>query len=252
MKLNFIPTSNTLTVYQIFAHLALLYLMFTGTIFEWAVVLLMYVLLVTVGGTITLHRLLSHRSFVSPEWFEYFGSIVASVFGCAGSTLAWVALHREHHRYSDTELDPHNPEHQGYLNVQFRINDRTPNIKYVTDLLRTKFHTRLHQYYWLYIFTYVSFLYLIDPRAIFYVFLVPSILYWHGGALTNTLNHSSFGYRNYDTKDKSVNNLFAGYVVSGEGWHNNHHHDPKNPKFGKKWYEFDLGWQIIKLIKSDK
>jgi len=38
--------------------------------------------------------------------------------------------------------------------------------------------------------------------------------------------------------------------VSGEGWHNNHHAHPADAQFGKKWWEFDLGWQLIKLVRK--
>jgi stearoyl-CoA desaturase (delta-9 desaturase) len=68
--------------------------------------------------------------------------------------------------------------------------------------------------------------------------------------LVNSLNHLNVGYRNHNTKDFSNNHLFTGYLVAGEGWHNNHHNDPANPKFGEKWWEIDLGWWFIKLIRS--
>jgi stearoyl-CoA desaturase (delta-9 desaturase) len=93
---------------------------------------------------------------------------------------------------------------------------------------------------------------MIDVRALLYAYLVPAILVYHGSSLINTLNHSKFGYRNYDTKDLSYNNPVTGIFMAGEGWHNSHHHDPKNPKFGEKWYEFDLGWHVIQLIRTDK
>ena len=46
----------------------------------------------------------------------------------------------------------------------------------------------------------------------------------------------------------STNNIITGYLVGGEGWHNNHHAEPANPKFGRRWWEFDLGYLIIKLV----
>jgi stearoyl-CoA desaturase (delta-9 desaturase) len=69
------------------------------------------------------------------------------------------------------------------------------------------------------------------------------------GSFVNTINHK-YGYRNIKTSDNSVNNIILGYLSSGEGWHNNHHATPSNPKFGKKWWEFDLGYYIIRAIKQ--
>jgi fatty-acid desaturase len=66
-------------------------------------------------------------------------------------------------------------------------------------------------------------------------------------------NHVKFlGYRNHETKDISNNWWFAALIATGEGWHNNHHSDPKCPNLRQKWWEFDLGYQLIKLIRKKK
>lgn len=239
-------------LFHVASYFATAYFMLTGSLVEWSIVIFLYLLKITISGTIVSHRLLSHKSFVAPKWFEYFGTLLLCTGG-NGSSIAWVATHREHHRHSDKTGDPHSPSLLGYFHVQF-LNPFTvsPKIKYVPDLLRSKFHVTFHRYYWLFSIMYASIIMLIDPRAILYAYFVPSLLVWHGSSLINTLNHSKFGYQRYNTKDFSVNNPITGYFVSGEGWHNNHHNDPKNPRFGEKWYEFDLGWQIIKLIRVDK
>lgn len=219
-----------------------------GSPLEWGIAFAIYVLFSTVGGTVTYHRLLSHRSFDSPKWFEYVGTILATIGG-NGSGIAWAAIHREHHRFVDKNGDPHNPKQQGIFKVQFLSMLHTPKLKYVPDLLRSKFHTFVHTYYWLINLAYVLIVMAIDPWALIYAYLVPTLMVWHGGSLINTLNHS-FGYRNYETKDTSTNNILTGLLVGGEGWHNNHHARAADPQFGKKWWEFDLGWQVIKLVKK--
>ncbi len=35
----------------------------------------------------------------------------------------------------------------------------------------------------------------------------------------------------------------------GKGFHNNHHAHPSSANFSVKWYEFDLGWQMVKILK---
>jgi stearoyl-CoA desaturase (delta-9 desaturase) len=63
--------------------------------------------------------------------------------------------------------------------------------------------------------------------------------------LVNIYGHtrSMFGYRNYDVKDLSQNNVILGYLGWGQGWHNNHHAHPANYDFGSgtsgKWWEWD-------------
>jgi stearoyl-CoA desaturase (delta-9 desaturase) len=36
----------------------------------------------------------------------------------------------------------------------------------------------------------------------------------------------------------------------GEGWHNNHHKNQSSPNIGEHWYEIDIGYYIIKLIRK--
>ena len=35
----------------------------------------------------------------------------------------------------------------------------------------------------------------------------------------------------------------------GEGWHNNHHAHPTSARHGLAWYEFDLNWIMISLMR---
>jgi stearoyl-CoA desaturase (delta-9 desaturase) len=44
--------------------------------------------------------------------------------------------------------------------------------------------------------------------------------------------------------------LLIALITSGEGWHNNHHAHPTSARHGLAWYEFDLSWIQIKILKS--
>jgi len=242
-------TSQSLIIYQIIAHAFFILAIYYGTLSNWLSAFLIYLVLATLGGTITYHRLISHRAFKSPKWFEYLGCVLGSLGG-NGSPLAWAAIHREHHRFTDTEKDPHSPLFKSIFRIQFASMLDKPNLKYVPDLLRSKFHLALHKYYWAINFLYIMITYLLFGFiGILFGYFVPTLLVWHAGSLINTLNHIN-GYINYELKNSSTNNLLTGYLVAGEGWHNNHHAHPANPNFGKKWWEFDLGYQIIKIIKK--
>jgi len=241
-------SKRTLFLHLLISHILFVYMMFNGTLSLWIFSAVLFYVFMTIGGTITLHRLLSHRSFKCSKYWEYFGSIVATISG-AGSTITWAAIHREHHRYTDTLKDPHSPCFKNVFKIQFLSMLDTPNLRYVPDLLRSKFHLFLHNYYWLINFIYVIALYFIDPVLPIYGFFIPSIMVWHAGSLINTINHLS-GYRNFNTNDSSTNNLITGYLVSGEGWHNNHHAQPSDPNFGRYWWEFDFGYMLIHLISK--
>lgn len=244
----FTVSKKTLIAYQIVAHICFIAFIVYGTYWQWLISIGLYFLLSVVGGTVTYHRLLSHRSFDSPTWFTYLGTILGSIGG-NGSSIAWVAIHREHHRFTDKEKDPHNPHINGFFKVQFLSMLDTPNLRYVPDLLKSKFHVWVHNYYWLLNLIYITLLIIVDPFSIVYAYFVPTLLVWHAGSLINTLNHT-LGYRLFSTTDRSTNHVLTGFLVGGEGWHNNHHMNPANPKFGQKWWELDLGYLFIKLVRK--
>ncbi len=62
------------------------------------------------GVTIGYHRLLAHRSFTCSKLVEYFW-VAGGYLAWEGSPMWWATLHRAHHRYTDTPLDPHAPRY---------------------------------------------------------------------------------------------------------------------------------------------
>ena len=38
-------------------------------------------------------------------------------------------------------------------------------------------------------------------------------------------------------------------ITFGEGWHNNHHAHPSSARHGLAWYELDLSWIQISILK---
>ena len=72
--------------------------------------------------------------------------------------------------------------------------------------------------------------------------------FWAAGVI-NGLAHW-WGYRNVETPDTSTNLIPWAIWIGGEELHSNHHADGANPKFTQKWYEFDIGWMYICILKS--
>ena len=71
--------------------------------------------------------------------------------------------------------------------------------------------------------------------------------FWAAGVV-NGLGHT-IGYRNYKVKDASRNLIPVGLLLSGEELHNNHHKFPSSAKFSKRWFEFDMGWFYIQVLR---
>lgn len=56
------------------------------------------------------HKLFAHRSFKPRAWVPYLGTFIASIL-LLPSPKTFASLHRLHHKYSDTDYDPHTPLH---------------------------------------------------------------------------------------------------------------------------------------------
>jgi stearoyl-CoA desaturase (delta-9 desaturase) len=65
----------------------------------------------------------------------------------------------------------------------------------------------------------------------------------------NSVCHK-WGYRNYQTRDESTNSWWVALLTFGEGWHNNHHADPRSARHGHRWFEFDMSWFLIRLFEK--
>lgn len=242
--------SHFLFLFQIISHISLIFLIIYGQFFHFALAFFVYFLTGCFGMTITYHRLLSHKSFVVSKWFTYIGSLFG-VYGLTGSPIAWVAIHREHHHYTDTAKDPHSPDHHGFVRVQWLSMYDKPNPKYSAHLLRDNFQLFLHKHYFKIHTAIFIFWLLIDPMLLVAAYLAPAAILWNMGSFINTLTHM-FGYRNHETKDNSTNIWWLGYFMWGEGWHNNHHANPNDSQFGNKPWELDIGGFFIRLISKSK
>ncbi|MGI9307885.1 MAG: DesA/ISL3 alpha bundle tail domain-containing protein, partial [Gammaproteobacteria bacterium] len=65
----------------------------------------------------------------------------------------------------------------------------------------------------------------------------------------NGLGHDT-GYRNFESDDASTNLTPIAVLIGGEELHNNHHAFPTAAKFSYRWWEFDIGWMYITILKA--
>jgi fatty-acid desaturase len=78
---------------------------------------------------------------------------------------------------------------------------------------------------------------------------VRTVFVLHGTWSVNSLAHM-FGYQNYETRDSSTNNWIVALIAHGEGWHNNHHADPRSAAHGHRWWELDMSWWVIRMAEA--
>lgn len=219
----------------------------------------------TLGINLCYHRLLTHRSFAVPLWLEHSLAII-SLCTLQDTPACWAAMHRLHHKESDHQEDPHSPwvsllwGHCGWLMFDNReFTNLNYYQRYSRDLLRDPFYMRLERG-GAWFLTYVSHAVLFflagwlvggmqfGLSLLVWGVFVRTIAVWHITWSVNSLGHV-FGYQNYETGDSSRNNLLIGLYSNGDGWHNNHHADPRAASHGHRWFELDVTYLTILLLR---
>jgi len=207
------------------------------------------------GIGMSYHRLLTHRSYRTTRFIEYFLTICGTL-ALEGGPIFWVATHRIHHQKSDQEGDPHTPRegtfwaHMGWILMGEGLHhDASVLAKYAPDLSKDKFHVWLSNWHWL--TNVVVGLGLLAFGGIPYVLwgiFFRTTVGLHATWLVNSATHL-WGSRRFQTRDDSTNNWWVALLTFGEGWHNNHHAHPTSARHGLAWYEIDQNWIGIRALQ---
>lgn len=194
------------------------------------------------------HRYFSHRTYKMGRVMQFLMAL-GGTLAIQEGVLRWASNHRNHHKYSDTDLDPHNSRrgfwwsHIGWimsgkytrrskrLIKEFRVYPEIMLLERWANLPPTLLGLAV----W----------YFFGASGLFVGFFLSTTILYHGTFLVNSLNHK-LGWRRYDTGEDSTNNPLIALLAMGEGWHNNHHHYQSSTAQGFYWYEFDASYWILK------
>ncbi len=213
---------------------------------------------VAVGWGISLgyHRLHTHQSYQCPRWLEYFFAVCGTMT-LEGGPMFWVGTHRVHHAKSDQPGDPHSPNegtfwsHMGWIVFgETNHNNSQFMAKHAPDLARHKFYWWLNTYHWIpVVATGLALLAFGGWPMFLWGFCLRIVYGLHCTWLINSATHI-FGSRRFETSDDSRNSFILAVLTFGEGWHNNHHAHQTSARHGMMWYEFDISWITLKILKS--
>ena len=203
------------------------------------------------GITAGYHRYFAHRAYSTSRWFQF----AIAWLGCSAmqkGPLWWAVHHRNHHKYSDQDADPHSPivrsfwwAHVGWVFSGLFRKAPYHEIKDYTQFVELRVLNKLH---WVPGFALAGICYWVDGwSGLVWGFLVSTVLLYHGTFLVNSACHI-WGTRRYQTTDHSKNNWWAAILTLGEGWHNNHHHYQSCARQGFKWWEVDVSYYGIRAL----
>jgi len=221
---------------------------------------ILYFMAGMLGVTLCFHRLLTHRSFQTYKWVEYFLTF-CGVLALQSGPMQWVAQHRIHHKEADDEPDPHSPlvtfvwAHVGWLFVSMPgCHSYEEYCRFAKDLDRDPVQRFFDRYFFQIWCGFAVFVYLagelyggLGLSWLVWGILVRQVSLWHATWLVNSATHL-WGYRNYETDEESTNNWWVSLLSFGEGWHNNHHADQRSAAHGQRWFEIDITYLLIRVM----
>ena len=223
--------------------------------------ILIYTLVVThitiACVTLYLHRGQAHRAVtfhpIITHFMRFWLWITTSM-----NTKQWVAIHRKHHRFTEQEGDPHSPHVFGIRTVFFKgaglyhsaSKDSAMVAQYGVgtpdDWVEKNIYIKCNKLGILFMLIVNLCLFGAWGLLVWGIQMI-WIPFWAAGVV-NGIGHW-WGYRNGETKDHSRNISPWGIIIGGECLHNNHHLDPANPRLSRRWFEFDIGWMYITILK---
>ncbi|CAG0883742.1 unnamed protein product [Cyprideis torosa] len=213
----------------------------------------------SMGITAGVHRLWAHRTYRA-KWPLRFALMIANTIAFQNDIYEWSRDHRVHHKYTETDADPHNAKrgfffsHVGWLLMRKHpeVIRKGKDID-MSDLMKDPIVMFQRRHY--------------KPLMITLNLLLPSIIPWlcwgenllvsyvinvsrwiftvNATWLVNSAAHM-WGDRPYDVTLNPAENTGVIILACGEGFHNYHHSFPRDYKTSE-WgdYKFNVTTMFI-------
>ncbi|KAF5273094.1 hypothetical protein FQR65_LT04836 [Abscondita terminalis] len=216
------------------------------------------------GVTIGAHRLYSHKSFKG-KWPLRFALMVLHTIAGQNCMYIWVRDHRQHHKYSDTDADPHNANRGFFFShIGWLMSKKHPAVISkgktidMSDLeadifvmVQKKFYKPLYTvfalalpvllpvYFWNETYT----------NSLFISYFGRYILLLNVTWLVNSAAHI-YGTRPFDESLRPVESRIVSFLSVGEGWHNYHHAFPWDYRAAELGSRYSVTTFIINLLAA--
>lgn len=208
------------------------------------------------------HRLWCHRSYDAKAPLRLFLMLGQTMTG-QYTAHSWSVGHRIHHKYSDTDADPHNTK-RGFLFAHIGWLFRTEHPDVTTKERLFQFTDLDHDnillfqnrhYYSLYLLMSVivpmTLQVTIAGDCLLDAFLLAVVMrnisVYHDTAFVNSAAHM-FGDRPYNGSIDPRENYYVSLAAFGEGYHNYHHSFPWDYKAGETGAGFNLTSVFIEFM----
>lgn len=201
------------------------------------------------------HRFIGHNSF-RPSRNAQFMLLLWTIFAGLSSPLSSALLHRRHHRYPDSERDPHSPP----------PTFSTPGLRFVAVVYFNFFHEKNFSFsdvfresrrpFFIFFHRYGAILSLamsavlfatVGLEGLFFLQTLPVLVCFVGQF--NLVNLTHVEDEDRPGEMRSVDSICANLLTLGEGAHNSHHRAPRQVFYPSDHFlMFDLTGYIVQSI----
>ncbi|KAE9528069.1 hypothetical protein AGLY_012491 [Aphis glycines] len=194
----------------------------------------------SIGVTAGSHRLWSHHAYKAKLPLRIILALFQTV-GVQYSIYNWVRDHRLHHKYTDTDADPHN-SNRGFFYSHVGWALMMPHPAFESKVSTVDMSDMESD--WVVMWQYK----LYAPLAAILSYVLPTVVPWwlwgedllvahlvaaqlrqvltlHSTFLINSAAHM-WGVKPYDKNINPTENMFVSVATCGDGWHNYHHTFP--------------------------
>ncbi|GBP15048.1 Acyl-CoA desaturase 3 [Eumeta japonica] len=215
------------------------------------------------GVTIGAHRLYSHKAFKARPLLRAVLIFLQTMAG-QNCMYIWVRDHRLHHRYSDTDADPHNAKRGFFFcHIGWLMSKKHPYVKLMgknidmSDLeadwmvmFQKRFYKTLYVICAILLPVWVPVHFFGESwlHSFLVAYVCRTVLQLNGTWLVNSAAHI-YGTRPYDKNLQPVESWFVSMISLGEGWHNYHHAFPWDYKAAELPTLFNQTAHIIKFFE---
>ena len=205
-----------------------------------------------VGTSVCYHRCLAHRSLRLNPVVENV-LIFFAIFNASGDPIGWVANHRHHHAKADTAEDVSSPRHGGFwwahMRWVYQWSGSAPS-RWCPDMDKRVYRIWRRLQIPIIALSIMSGL-ILGWQAFFWIGAIRLVYALHFQMFVNSLLHMTPGLP--EGADTSRNIWWLGPLqlgAWGENWHRNHHSDANAARFGRRPWQIDFGWYVIRGLEA--
>uniref|UniRef100_A0A6P7GRF6 (11Z)-hexadec-11-enoyl-CoA conjugase-like n=1 Tax=Diabrotica virgifera virgifera TaxID=50390 RepID=A0A6P7GRF6_DIAVI len=226
-------------IYHILALYGMWYIITLQSMWQTLLFNVIFYFFSLIGVTGGAHRLWSHRAYKVRLPLKL---LIMFLFTAAyqDSIYNWARDHRLHHKYTDTDADPHNSNrgfffsHMGWLTMRRHPDviskGKTIDLSDITSdrlvMLQKKYYNPTAPLLALGLPTFIPYYFWGEILSVsFFVTIVRVVLSSHATFAINSFAHL-YGTKPYDRTINPRESKVLKVIAAGEGWHNYHHTFP--------------------------